>query len=64
MFADRDTAYAVKGGAALPWSFAGYGSPRGFDGVAGSALRLLTPAATVEVLRAGYRPVWHRTAKS
>jgi len=64
MFADRDTAYAVKGGAALPWSFAGYGSPRGFDGVAGSALRLLTPAATVEVLRAGYRPVWHRTAQS
>jgi hypothetical protein len=62
MFGDRDAAYAVKDGAARPWAFTGYGSPLPLRGFAGSALRLVTPPTTVEVLRAGYQPAWHRTA--
>ena len=62
MFADGDTAYAARGGEALPWSFAGYVKPRPLGDFAGSALRLITPPTTVEVLSAGYSPVWHRSA--
>jgi hypothetical protein len=62
MFASGDTAHAVKGRQALPWSFAGYGGPRELDEFSGSGLRLLTPATTVEALGHGYRPVWHATA--
>lgn len=63
MFADGVCAYAVRAGSALPWSFRGYGKPLALTGLAGSALRALTPAATVEVLRAGYEPAWHSSAK-
>ena len=62
MFASVDTAYAVKGGKALPWSFAGYGQPGELQEFEDFGLQLLTPLTTVEVLRAGYRPVWHATA--
>jgi hypothetical protein len=62
MFADGDTAYAVKQGQALPWSFAGYGRLRRLQDFRDAGPHLITPATTVEVLRAGYRPVWHATA--
>jgi hypothetical protein len=62
MFSDGDKAYAVKGGKALLWSFAGYGSPRDLQDFDDSGLRQLTPPTTVEVLKAGYRPAWHATA--
>jgi hypothetical protein len=55
-----DAPLAVRGDALLPWSFAGYGParprPRGIE------VELLTPPATVAVLRAGYRPQWHPSA--
>ncbi|MBN9243166.1 MAG: hypothetical protein J0I98_10260 [Mesorhizobium sp.] len=52
-------AYALRGGAALPWSFAGYGERVGFNSLK-NGLKLLTPATTLAVLRQGYRPVWHQ----
>jgi hypothetical protein len=62
MIADGDTAYALRGGKALEWSFAGYASPIAFDQFAGPSLRVLTPATTIAVLRQGFAPVWHPTA--
>jgi len=55
-------AYALRCGQALEWSFAGYNKPIAFDRLAGQSLRLLTPAATVAVLRQGFAPIWHRSA--
>lgn len=54
--------YALRGGAALHWSFAGYKEPVAFASLSGQLLRLLTPATTLAVLRSGYRPVWHPSA--
>jgi hypothetical protein len=64
MVADDANAYAMRGGKALRWSFAGYGEPAGFGGFSGRPLRLLTPATTVSVLRQGYQPVWHPSAEA
>jgi hypothetical protein len=69
MVADGGDAYAMRGGKALRWSFAGYGDrvggdPVGFGGFAGRPIRLLTPATTVSVLRQGYEPVWHASAEA
>ena len=61
MIADGDTAYALRSGKALEWSFAGYAGPIGFDRFTGRSLRLLTPATTIAVLRQGFAPVWHPT---
>jgi hypothetical protein len=54
-------AFAVKGSRLLRWSFGGYlgaiprnGSMRG---------RLLTPPSIAAILRAGYEPRWHSSAK-
>ncbi|UCI07238.1 hypothetical protein [Mesorhizobium sp. B1-1-8] len=62
MVADDGTTYALRGGKALPWSFAGYSDPMRLDRLAGQSLRLLTPATSVAVLRQGYAPVWHPSA--
>lgn len=64
MIADGGTAYALRGGKALSWSFAGYGIPAAFDTLRGRPLRLLTPATTVSVLRQGFEPVWHPSAEA
>ena len=64
MIADGDAAYALRGGKALPWSFAGYGEPAAFGSVTGRQLRLLTPATTISVLRRGFEPVWHPSAET
>jgi hypothetical protein len=64
MVAMESEAHALLGGKALRWSFAGYGAPRDFSALAGPTLRLLTPATTVAVLKHGYRPAWHRSAKA
>ncbi len=58
MVAVDGTAYAVRDGRALRWSFQGYGKPEPMPPTA----MLLTPPATVDALRAGYRPVWHPSA--
>jgi hypothetical protein len=57
MVADGGTAYALRDGMALRWSFAGYGDRLDFSALEGRPLKLLTPPTTVEILRAGYRPV-------
>ncbi len=57
MIALDATAFAIRGGLLLPWSFTGYARPvvrpRGIMAL------VLTPPAIVNVLRAGYRPGWH-----
>ncbi len=64
MIVDGAITYALRGGKALPWSFAGYGDPAGLATFADRPLRLLTPATTVSVLRQGFEPVWHPSAKT
>ncbi|MER8584357.1 hypothetical protein NKH19_03735 [Mesorhizobium sp. M1338] len=64
LVADGGNAYALCGGKALRWSFAGYGPPADFDLLEGKTLSLLTPATTLAVLRHGFRPVWHPSAEA
>ena len=58
MVAADGKAYALKDGRLLPWSFGGYGDARDFSEFKFD-MRLLTPPTTVEVLKQGYKPVWH-----
>ncbi|HSG95740.1 MAG TPA: hypothetical protein VLA28_09470 [Afifellaceae bacterium] len=53
--------FAVRNGELLPWSFDFYGAPAALPETA--RLTLLTPSSIVNVLRAGYRPVWHESAR-
>ncbi|CCD94979.1 conserved hypothetical protein [Bradyrhizobium sp. ORS 375] len=55
----EDESFLILHGRALRWSFAGYGAAR--DDIA--APLLLTPPSTLRVLRAGYRPVLHPSAR-
>ncbi|MER9682544.1 hypothetical protein NKJ23_25000 [Mesorhizobium sp. M0184] len=64
MISSGKRAYALFDGAALPWSFGGYGEPVGFGGFTDSPIGLLTPATTVSVLQKGYEPVWHPSAEA
>lgn len=50
----------ILGGRLLPWSPEGYGTPR--PRPATGRVTVLTPAPSVAVLRAGYRPVLHPSA--
>ncbi|PKP74474.1 MAG: hypothetical protein CVT84_08100 [Alphaproteobacteria bacterium HGW-Alphaproteobacteria-6] len=50
----------VLGARLLPWTPAGYGAP--CPRPTGGRVAVLTPAPTVAVLRAGYRPVLHCSA--
>jgi len=50
--------YAIVGGRALLWSFAGY---RKTEAVIGDAM-LVTPPSTVRALASGFRPVLHPSA--
>ncbi len=62
MIARDGRPYAVRSGALLPWSFAGYGAPGPIDPDA--AADVLTPASTVAALRAGYKPLWVESLKA
>jgi hypothetical protein len=54
--------FAKRGGSWLAWDWSGYaGAPHCRD-LAPDGARRLTPATTLAVLKAGYRPVWHPTA--
>ncbi len=64
MIRDNGNAYAIRSGKALRWSFPGYGQRRDFGALQGHPLRLLTPAATLAILREGYAPVWHPSAET
>jgi hypothetical protein len=50
--------YAVRSGALLPWSFAGYGPPEPLAPEA--VVDVLTPPSTVPALKTGYRPLCRR----
>ena len=56
MIARDGRAYAVRGTALAPWSFAGYGAPLPLEPDA--VADVLTPPSTVAALAAGYRPIW------
>jgi hypothetical protein len=60
MVARNGRAFALRGGIASPWSFAGYGPPEPFP--PGEDVDVLTPPSTVAALAAGYRPIWSRSA--
>ncbi len=53
-------AFAARGAVLLPWTPAGYQSPR--PRPAGIIAEVLTPPAILAVLAAGYRPIWHDSA--
>lgn len=60
---ERDgRAFAVRGGAILPWSFGGYGAPQSRPR-AGLA-RVLTPPSIVRALAAGYAPRWPEAGRA
>lgn len=63
MIAYGARAYVLRHGRLLAWSFDGYRpSPANCRNLPDGA-RLLTPPATVAALRAGYRPVLHKSAQ-
>ena len=57
VIASGGKAFAVRSGAALPWSPEGYGA-----GVTPFAAKLLTPPSIVAALRRGFSPRWHASA--
>ncbi|EKF20660.1 hypothetical protein [Nitratireductor pacificus] len=57
MVAQDDAAYAIRDGKALAWRFDGYEAAS-----LPAAVTVLTPRTTLNVLAAGYRPVWHESA--
>jgi hypothetical protein len=56
MIVRDDRAYAVRSGALLPWSFAGYGAPAPLEPE--TFADVLTPRSAVAALKAGYEPLW------
>lgn len=61
MFCQGERCFAKRRGALRAWSFEGYGDTRDFRELGQHDVRLLTPSATLAVLKAGYRPDWHKT---
>ncbi|MCC2687594.1 MAG: hypothetical protein K0S21_397 [Rhizobiaceae bacterium] len=53
---------AIRAGRALRWSFGGYGSGIALADLPGHDIQVVTPATTLAVLSAGYRPAWHDSA--
>jgi hypothetical protein len=62
MVFDGKAAHAIRGGKALRWSFSGYDRVSDFGALGPGKVCAVTPATTIAVLRAGYKPVWHPTA--
>lgn len=64
MIAWGGRAFAMRGGALLPWRFSGYGRPPAAScRTLPAGARLVTPPATVAALHAGYEPAWHESAE-
>lgn len=55
--------FAKRGKALRGWNFWGWADDWDYYDLARYDIWLLTPPATVEVLRAGYKPVWHPSAE-
>lgn len=64
MFSDGASDYAVCDGKALRWSFGGYDAALNFDEFGDEEMCIITPATTLTVLGAGYRPQWHPSAET
>ncbi|MDP3895334.1 MAG: hypothetical protein Q8Q62_01520 [Mesorhizobium sp.] len=62
MFSEGGADFAIRNGRALRWSFSGYGAPMAFDEFDADEMCIVTPAASIAVLAAGYAPVWHPSA--
>ncbi|MGE3307520.1 MAG: hypothetical protein AB7I52_16315 [Rhizobiaceae bacterium] len=62
MVAEAGSAFAVRQGTLLRWSFDGYVERLALSGANGAVL--LTPETSVAVLRAGFQPAWHPSAAS
>lgn len=60
----KNQAFAIRSGMALPWSFSGYGRSRTPGSLGNGQLSLITPQATVLTLAAGFKPVWHDSART
>ena len=64
MIAIGDAAYAKNGDDALTWSYSGYVRAVSWADVLAQRPLLITPCATVAVLRQNYAPVWHSSANN
>jgi hypothetical protein len=62
MIARAGKAYAVRSGALLPWSFAGYGTSAPQE--PNAIVDVLTPPSTVAALKGGYKPLWVESLKA
>jgi hypothetical protein len=62
MIAVNDKPYALRGGKALAWRFAGYGAPIDLASADLSRPVLLTPPTILSILAEGFQPVWHPSA--
>ncbi|MGB7975184.1 MAG: hypothetical protein WCF81_12740 [Roseiarcus sp.] len=62
MIARGGKAYAVRAGALVPWSFAGYGEPAPLEPSA--VADVLTPRSSVAALKDGYKPLWGESLKA
>jgi hypothetical protein len=62
MIARDGRAFAVRAGALLPWSFAGYRAPAPLE--PDVVVDVLTPPSTVAALEGGYRPLWPEALKA
>lgn len=64
MIAVDGAAFAIRGGALLRWSFAGYDRPASMSAATkgGASVALITPPTAVAALTAGFTPVWHASA--
>ena len=62
MIAVRGIAYARRGNAALPFTFAGYGEPVVWQSIVSRDAPVLTPGISILALQNGYAPVWHSSA--
>jgi hypothetical protein len=54
--------HALRAGRALRWSFGGYDTGIALPKLPDLEISIVTPATTLAVLSAGYRPVWHGSA--
>jgi hypothetical protein len=61
MIAEADHPWLVLDGRLLPWSPAGYGPPRAARG--SRTVMALTPPSTIGIIRAGYQPGIHPSAR-
>lgn len=64
MFSVDGACFAIRGGQALRWSFAGYGALIPFDRLDADKMCIVTPPATLMTIAAGYAPLWHPSATS